>query len=205
MLLPGLRKLPADTSTIESPLPVALRFPAWVRLPDSVRANKVPALLVPSEAVIRTGTRTLVMLATGNGRFRPAEVRSGVEANGKTEILAGLTAGEKVVASGQFLIDSEASLAGVEARPVGAPQPETGKSAAQVYDTTGRIEAIAPDSITLSHQPVPALGWPAMTMTFRVVQPSLVRGYRKGEQVRFGFDQPPEGPTLRRLAREDGR
>ncbi|MDE0880397.1 MAG: efflux RND transporter periplasmic adaptor subunit [Sphingomonas bacterium] len=76
------------------------------------------ALLVPSEAVIRTGKRTLVMLADGKGRFRPAEVRIGREAGGQTEILAGLSAGEKVVASGQFLLDSEASLTGIAARPI---------------------------------------------------------------------------------------
>ena len=76
------------------------------------------ALLVPSEAVIRTGTRTIVMLATGQGRYRPAEVRTGREGAGQTEILAGLSAGEKVVASGQFLLDSEASLTGLAARPL---------------------------------------------------------------------------------------
>ncbi|MDL2352044.1 MAG: efflux RND transporter periplasmic adaptor subunit [Pseudomonadota bacterium] len=77
-------------------------------------------LLVPSEAVIRTGTRTLVMLATGNGRYQPAEVRTGREGGGQTEILEGLAVGEKVVASGQFLLDSEASLTGIEARKLGA-------------------------------------------------------------------------------------
>ena len=77
------------------------------------------ALLVPSEAVIRTGTRTLVMLATGNGRYQPAEVRTGREGGGQTEILEGLAVGEKVVASGQFLLDSEASLTGIEARKLG--------------------------------------------------------------------------------------
>ena len=77
------------------------------------------ALLVPSEAVIRTGTRTLVMLATGNGRYQPAEVRTGREGGGQTEILEGLALGEKVVASGQFLLDSEASLTGIEARKLG--------------------------------------------------------------------------------------
>ncbi len=76
------------------------------------------ALLVPSEAVIRTGKRTLVMLADGKGRFRPAEVRIGLDASGQTEILAGLASGEKVVASGQFLLDSEASLTGIAARPI---------------------------------------------------------------------------------------
>jgi Cu(I)/Ag(I) efflux system membrane fusion protein len=77
------------------------------------------ALLVPSEAVIRTGARTLVMLALADGRYRPAEVRTGREGGGKTEIVAGLAPGEKVVASGQFLLDSEASLTGIPARPIG--------------------------------------------------------------------------------------
>lgn len=76
------------------------------------------ALLVPSEAVIRTGTRTLVMLATGDGRYHPAEVRAGREGGGQTEILQGLGRGEKVVASGQFLLDSEASLTGIVVRPL---------------------------------------------------------------------------------------
>ena len=80
------------------------------------------ALLVPSEAVIRTGTRAIVMLATGKGGYRPAEVRTGREGGGQTEILAGLAAGEKVVASGQFLLDSEASLTGLAARPLGPPR-----------------------------------------------------------------------------------
>ena len=79
-----------------------------------------PALLVPSEAVIHTGTRTLVMLATGDGRYHPAEVRVGRDAGGQTEILAGLAPGEKVVASGQFLLDSEASLTGIPVRAIGA-------------------------------------------------------------------------------------
>lgn len=78
-----------------------------------------PALLVPSEAVIRTGTRTIVMLSKGDGRYHPAEIRTGREGGGQTEILEGLAVGEKVVASGQFLLDSEASLTGIAVRPLG--------------------------------------------------------------------------------------
>src|SRR3546814_12723831 len=66
------------------------------------------SVLIPSEAVIRTGERTLVMLAQQGGGYRPAEVRIGREANGRTEVLAGLAPGEKVITSGQFLLDSEA-------------------------------------------------------------------------------------------------
>lgn len=80
--------------------------------------NAHVALLVPTEAVIRTGKRNLVMLAQSGGRFRPAEVEIGRESNGRTEILAGLGPGEKVVASGQFLLDSEATLTGIPARPI---------------------------------------------------------------------------------------
>ena len=78
------------------------------------------ALLVPTEAVIRTGRRALVMLALQGGRYQPAEVRVGREAGGQTEIIAGLAAGERVITSGQFLIDSEASLSGIAARPIDA-------------------------------------------------------------------------------------
>ncbi len=77
-------------------------------------------LLVPSEAVIRTGTRAIVMLTSKDGRYHPAEVRTGREGGGQTEILEGLREGEKVVASGQFLLDSEASLTGIAVRPLSA-------------------------------------------------------------------------------------
>jgi Cu(I)/Ag(I) efflux system membrane fusion protein len=81
------------------------------------------ALLVPSESVIRTGKRTLVILALPSGRYHPAEVSIGREENSQTEILAGLSEGEKVVTSGQFLIDSEATLTGIPVRKIGVPRP----------------------------------------------------------------------------------
>ena len=74
------------------------------------------ALLVPTEAIIQTGRRTVVMLAEANGRFRPVEVESGIESGDQTEIKSGLQAGQRVIVSSQFLIDSEASLRGIEAR-----------------------------------------------------------------------------------------
>lgn len=73
------------------------------------------ALAVPSESVIVTGTRKVVIVKDAPG-FRPAEVVTGQQENGYTEIIEGLAAGEEVVASGQFLIDSEASLSGALAR-----------------------------------------------------------------------------------------
>lgn len=70
------------------------------------------ALMVPSEALIRTGTRSTVIVAEAEGRFRPVDVRLGLQRDGQTEVLDGLSEGQKVVASGQFLIDSEANLRG---------------------------------------------------------------------------------------------
>ncbi|WP_442909335.1 efflux RND transporter periplasmic adaptor subunit [Ideonella sp. BN130291] len=74
------------------------------------------ALLVPTEAVIQTGQRAVVMVAEEQGRFRPVEVEVGAESGGRTEVRRGLQVGQRVVVSAQFLIDSEASLRGLEAR-----------------------------------------------------------------------------------------
>ena len=83
------------------------------------RAEK--SLLIPTEAVIQTGRRTVVMVAEEGGRFRPVDVEAGIESAGQTEIKRGLKLGQRVVVSSQFLIDSEASLKGVEARLNDAP------------------------------------------------------------------------------------
>jgi len=96
-----------------------------------MRGKKV--LLVPTEAVIQTGRRTVVMLAEqgdNSGRFRPVDVEAGIESDGQTEIKRGLQAGQRVVVSSQFLIDSEASLRGVEARLTGEPASPAASAAA---------------------------------------------------------------------------
>ncbi|BCX68655.1 efflux RND transporter periplasmic adaptor subunit [Pseudomonas izuensis] len=87
---------------------------AQVRLNSGAGQN---VLQVPSEALIRTGKRVLVMLAEGGGRYRPVEVQAGVENAGQTVVLKGLQEGQQVVTSGQFLLDSEASLKGIVAQP----------------------------------------------------------------------------------------
>jgi len=156
-------------------------------------------LLIPAESVIRTGKRAIVMLAGDGGRFQPAEVTVGRESNGRIEVLAGLSEGQKVVASGQFLIDSEASLAGLTVKPLaGAPAPAP---AAQAVDGHGVIEALKGDEITLSHDAIPALGWPAMTMSFAMSPSAIGKGFKPGDHVRFMLDETPQGPVVRRLER----
>lgn len=96
-------ELPNHNRRLQAGLTAIARF----RMPTQT------ALLVPSEAVIRTGTRTLVYVVGENNQYRPVPVNIGVEAGDMTVIAAGLAAGERVVTSGQFLIDSEASLLGI--------------------------------------------------------------------------------------------
>jgi Cu(I)/Ag(I) efflux system membrane fusion protein len=82
-------------------------------------------LAVPSEAVITTGKRNVVIVAHDGGRFLPVEVSTGRDHDGRTEILQGLQAGQSVVASGQFLIDSESSLKAALKRFDDAPAATT--------------------------------------------------------------------------------
>jgi membrane fusion protein, copper/silver efflux system len=92
-------------------------------------ASEENVLTVPTEAVIKTGTRSVVIVADDATHFRPAPVRVGAEHDGRSEILEGLTLGQNVVASGQFLIDSEANLRSAFDNLAGAgqlmPQPST--------------------------------------------------------------------------------
>ena len=113
-------------------------------------------MLVPTEALIKTGKRTVVLLAQENGRFQPVDIEAGIESGGQTEIRRGLQAGQRVVVSSQFLIDSEASLKGVEARLNEAPTPPAA-TAAPRHEGQARVEAIGKDGITLSHGPIQIL------------------------------------------------
>jgi membrane fusion protein, copper/silver efflux system len=163
------------------------------------------SMVVPSEAVIYTGKRTVVIVAEDNGRFRPVEVQAGIESGGQTEIREGLQPGQRIVVSSQFLIDSEASLKGVEARlnnapslaaPAAAPQP----ASAQRYESEAKIEAIGKDTMTLLHGPIPALKWGAMTMDFKLPPPQqLPRNLAPGDRIAFEFTMGNDGPQLTRV------
>jgi len=144
------------------------------------------ALLVPTEAVIQTGKRTVAMLAEENGRFRPVDVEIGIESGGQTEVKRGLQLGQRVVVSSQFLIDSEASLKGVEAR-LNVEPPPTAANTAPRHTGTAKIEAIGRDTMTLSHGPIASLKWPAMTMDFKLPKGGAPRGLEAGDRIDFEF------------------
>ena len=150
------------------------------------------AVIVPSEAVIVTGKRSVVVVDRGQGRFEPVDVEIGREDGGRTEILKGIQAGTKVVASGQFLIDSEASLRSTERRMTAqAVAPE--QVAAQVHRGEGRLEKITGNELTISHGPVSSLQWGPMTMGFTAPKGGLPQGIKAGDPISFEFVQSPQG------------
>jgi membrane fusion protein, copper/silver efflux system len=179
---------------------------AQVRL---AAGNAEPALLIPSEAVIRTGVRNVVLLALDGGRFQPVEVKLGQEADGKVAVLGGLTEGQSIVASGQFLIDSEANLKGVLARMNSsaneAPAGKTSAMATALHRAVGKVEAIKYGEITLSHGPVPSLGWGPMTMPFKLARPDLAAALKPGDTVSFGFRESGGDYIIEQLGKSGGR
>lgn len=113
---------------IELANPGARLLPGMFATVNITPADGSEMLLVPSEAIIQTGTRSVVMTAQAHGKFLPVDVETGAEANGQTEIRSGLTLGQQVVVSGQFLIDSDASLRGTATRMSAAsPTPPSSK------------------------------------------------------------------------------
>ncbi len=165
----------------------------------------VLTLLIPSEAVIRTGIRNIVLVALEAGRFQPTEIKLGQEADGKSAVLSGLHAGQKIVSSGQFLIDSEASLKGVLMRLNGTASnvvaPASAGVIAPLNDAVGKIEAINSHAITLTHGPVQSLGWGPMTMSFKLAHPDMAATLKPGDTVSFGFRQGDAGYIIEKLTK----
>jgi len=262
-LVPELR---ADTRTVrvrvELPNKQGALRPGMVARIALSPVSSTPTLWVPSEAVIATGRRHVVIVAEDGGRFMPVEVSVGRERADRSEVLAGLAEGQQVVASGQFMIDSEASLRGVLARmgtasgsaseraPEATPgstaeatelAPETAsgfspspaapkrvvpKSAgsdahaahdhgAQAHDAlahaaaaapegTGTVVAIGKDTITLAHEPLPELNWPAMTMPFSVMDPHVLHGLKVGDRVKFSLMMHGQHAMIDTISRVEG-
>lgn len=173
---------------------------ADIRIDAAAQENVIH---IPRMALIQTEGADRVILAKGDGRFRPAQVVAGIEAGDRVEIIKGLEAGETVVTSGQFLIDSEASLdasllrltADMDMRSM---KPGEEEPAAEGFARgTGTITALDPagGKVTLTHGPIPELGWPAMTMGFSL-KAGLVQGLSVGDHIRFGMMKMPDGSYM---------
>ncbi|WP_237068189.1 efflux RND transporter periplasmic adaptor subunit [Microbulbifer guangxiensis] len=146
------------------------------------------ALTIPREALIRTGSMERVVLAEGDGRFRSIKVRSGREFGERVEILEGLEAGQRVVTSAQFLLDSESSVsAGLERLDAG-DQPWVGARVLTMPDDNHYAR--------LEHDPVPAWDWPGMVMGFYVADDAgqaLREAMESDRRVEVQIRERPDG------------
>jgi Cu(I)/Ag(I) efflux system membrane fusion protein len=170
--------------------------------------GKGQVLTVPDSAVLDTGTRQLVLVQRAEGRFEPRPVKLGAHGDGYVEVLEGVKAGEPVVVSANFLIDAERNLEaafsgfgqGAEgARSAAKGEAKPAAAAAEPAPAThrgvGTVKAVDPAnaSVTLAHEPIASLKWPAMTMDFKVRDPALLRTLKPGERIVFDLTGEPGG------------
>jgi Cu(I)/Ag(I) efflux system membrane fusion protein len=152
---------------------------------------KPGVLTIPREALIRTGRSERVVLALGDGRFRSVEVVSGMEADGSVEILEGLDDGAEVVVSAQFLIDSESSLKASfirmdDAEPAMDMEMDMARAEPAIEGVGVVNEVMAGDrKVNLTHEPIPAISWPTMTMGFDVAEDVDLSALKAGDRIRF--------------------
>ncbi|MGM3183263.1 efflux RND transporter periplasmic adaptor subunit [Dickeya oryzae] len=156
-------------------------------------------LMVPQQALLVSSRQNRVLLSDGQGYFTPRPVEVGLIQDGWAEIRSGLTDGDNVVISGQFLIDSEASLrSALGAFSDSSPDQPTppAATAASDYQTRGVIKAIKGKQVTLAHDAVPALNWPPMTMDFTFDGNTLPATLQPGMTVTFRFRLDDSGAHL---------
>ena len=194
--------LKAETRTvpvrIELANPGGLLKPAMYASVELAVGVRDKVVTVPVSAVIDSGTRQIVLLQKGAGRFEPREVKLGARSDEYVEVREGIAAGDAVVVAANFLIDAEsnlkAALGGFAAAPDSTPNATpnatpapSGKTVS--HQAAGTLEAIDLKGgiVTVTHGPVASLKWPAMTMDFILANPSLVDKVKAGSAVDIEF------------------
>lgn len=188
--------LAAETRTvpvrIELANPGMLLKPAMFAEVELSVDGQAQVLAIPQSAVIDSGTRRIVLVQAGEGRFEPREVRLGGRDAYYVEVLDGIEAGEPVVVAANFLIDAESNLKAAVGSMAGQ-----GHSAADTLPrasgaghlASGTIDGLDPETgmVSVNHGPVASLQWPAMTMEFKVANAALLNGLKPGAAVTIEF------------------
>lgn len=183
---------------------------AQVRIAAEERMN---VLTIPQDALIRTGGANRVILSLGDGRFEPRDVTTGLSSGGDLEILSGIVEGDEVVVSGQFLIDSEASMSASLRRMTNPVSPdedvnsgtssEDSSAAAPLMATgpfmaTGTVNSVMAGHgmLNITHEPIAAIGWPTMTMDFTASSAVDLSELQSGDLIHFELTRGGDGDYL---------
>jgi Cu(I)/Ag(I) efflux system membrane fusion protein len=166
--------------------------PAMFADVDIPAGGAASVLTVPASAVIDSGVRQTVVVQLAEGRFEPRVVKLGQRGGEFVQVLEGVREGEMVVSSANFLIDAESNL---KAALWGMQKAESAKPGSVGHRAVGVLNAIdaAAGTVTISHEPVASLKWPAMKMDFVLANPSLVAGVRPGAAIEFEFVERGQG------------
>jgi Cu(I)/Ag(I) efflux system membrane fusion protein len=121
----------------------------------SIKAAEQPdQVVVPSEAVVRSGDYDQIFVVTPGGKFEPRKVRLGIESSGEVAVLSGVERGENVVVSAQFLIDSESKLREATAKMMdpGIESTETSRDGYEAMDISHGSMGSMDDSMNMEHE-----------------------------------------------------
>lgn len=161
---------------------------------------KENTIVIPLEGLIRTGRDERVIIDLGEGRFEARDVKAGIESGNYVEILDGVSDGDKIVTSGQFLIDSEASMRASLTRmtePAAEDMSDMQDAEQSKIDSAkkvsgnGVVKMVMSDDrkLNLQHEPIEDLGWPAMTMDFSVADGVDISDLSVDDNVMFQLEQ----------------
>lgn len=205
-LAPATRTVPVR---IELANPGGLLKPAMYAQVELPVGGARPVPSVPDSAVIDSGTRSIVLVQTGEGQFEPRPVRLGGRGDNYVEVLEGVAEGEQVVVAANFLIDAESNLKAALAGLGGPAQaaPPTPRPAQVGHQASGTVDEVDPKgaSVSIEHGPVASLKWPAMTMEFQLANPALLQGLKPGAAVEFEFvERQPGEWVITRLEVKSG-
>lgn len=151
------------------------------------------ALLIPKEALIRTGKQDRVVLALGEGSFKSVEVSVGRYDSENVEILQGINAGEQVVSSAQFLLDSESSKSS-DFKRMHYDEEVINETPTSVW-VSAQIESLMPNHkmLTLKHDAIPEWDWPEMTMDFIATDSVDFSSLKQGLNLQVEVSKNPNG------------
>ena len=188
--------LSAETRTV--PVRVELANPGGLLKPGMFAQVELPVaakgqvITVPVSAVIDSGTRQIVLIEKGAGRYESREVKLGARSDTHVEVLDGVDDGEPVVVAANFLIDAEsnlkAALGGLgSTAPAAAPAASATRTVG--HQASGTVDGVdlKEGTVSLNHGPVASLKWPAMTMEFKAANATLLQSLKPGTKVTVEF------------------